>query len=138
MIKDEDENRVENKIKVDPFQLEVIHELESALGVSIHETADIDNKIFDYATQYAGYKTDNLGNIIKFHISLCAVKSEHLSIIKKLTKLTSLDLSENQITKIEGLDKLEILIFSNNKITKIEGLEYLTNLNVLFLDDNQI
>jgi internalin A len=56
-------------------------------------------------------------------------------------KLVKLNLSYNQITKIERLDTLtnlhELNLF-DNKITKIEGLDTLTNLQILYLSYNQI
>jgi internalin A len=55
--------------------------------------------------------------------------------------LEKLDLSNNQITKIEGLDKLvniSKLSINRNKITKIEGLDKLVNIKHLYLSDNKI
>ena len=58
-----------------------------------------------------------------------------------LVNLQELNLSQNQIPKIEGLDllvNLQELNLSINQITKIEGLEQLVNLWRLDLSDNQI
>ncbi|MHA1298761.1 MAG: leucine-rich repeat domain-containing protein [Candidatus Helarchaeota archaeon] len=58
-----------------------------------------------------------------------------------LTSLIILYLGRNQIDKIEGLNnlsELKTLVLSRNLIEKIEGLDKLTNLKVLFLDRNQI
>ena len=52
-----------------------------------------------------------------------------------------IDLSNNQITKIQGLDNLaslEMLWLEYNKITKIEGLEKLTKLEILDIYKNKI
>ena len=58
-----------------------------------------------------------------------------------LTSLTGLDLSGNQISKLEGLDHLTSLTWldlSDNQIAKLEGLASLTSLTRLYLSDNQI
>ena len=55
--------------------------------------------------------------------------------------LTTLNLDQNQISKIENLDKninLNVLYLNNNKITKIENLDNNINLQRLYLYDNQI
>ena len=61
--------------------------------------------------------------------------------ISNFTWLKNLDLSSNQISKIEGLESLvnlSTLDFSSNQILKIEGLESLVNLSTLLLYYNQI
>ena len=60
-----------------------------------------------------------------------------------LSGLTSLDVSFNQITRIEGLEEaglaaLHSLFLANNKITKIEGLGGLPSLQLLELGSNRI
>jgi Leucine-rich repeat (LRR) protein len=58
-----------------------------------------------------------------------------------MTRLETLWLSENMITRIRGLSKcknLRKLFLSTNKISKIEGLEKLTKLEVLWLTENHI
>ncbi len=68
---------------------------------------------------------------------------------KNLTKIPpnipmdtiSLNLGNNEITKIENLDhliNLQVLNLENNQITKIECLENCIDLQVLILEKNQI
>ena len=55
--------------------------------------------------------------------------------------MTSLDLSNNQITRIENLDtlvKLTSLELGGNQITRIENLDKLVNLNELNISNNMI
>jgi len=62
-------------------------------------------------------------------------------VIKEMQWLTNLDLSGNQISKLEGLDglsNLTVLYLSDNQISKLEGLDGLSNLTVLDLSGNQI
>ena len=65
-----------------------------------------------------------------------------LQLLTKYNKdIKELDLSNQNISKIEGLDeytKLEVLNLSGNNIKVLEGISYLTNLRVLILDDNKI
>ncbi|MBO35716.1 MAG: hypothetical protein CMO64_05960, partial [Verrucomicrobiales bacterium] len=59
--------------------------------------------------------------------------------LEKLTQLTRLDLSANQLTDVKGLEKLTQLKerwIRNNKLTSIEGLEKLTQLKILHLEHN--
>ena len=68
---------------------------------------------------------------------LVAIPSE----ISELIWLKELDLSHNQISKIEGLDSLvnlSTLILGSNQISKIEGLYTLVNLSELYLSTNKI
>ncbi|MCD8440287.1 leucine-rich repeat protein [Tenacibaculum finnmarkense] len=56
-------------------------------------------------------------------------------------KITGLNMSGNNITKIENLDKLtklSILRLSFNQIIKIENIEKLINLSELYIHNNQI
>nr|WP_262909742.1 leucine-rich repeat domain-containing protein [Porphyromonas gingivalis] len=58
-----------------------------------------------------------------------------------LTSLTGLSLRDNQIRKLEGLDSLTFLTglsLSENQIRKLEGLDHLTSLTRLDLSYNQI
>ena len=55
--------------------------------------------------------------------------------------IETLNLSHNQITKIEGLQQLvdlQQLDLSDNEINKIEGLDHLVNLQELHLTENVI
>ena len=61
--------------------------------------------------------------------------------LQKLVNLQTLDLWGNQISKIEGLQKLvnlQTLSLSDNQISKIEGLQKLVNLQTLDLSQSQI
>lgn len=61
--------------------------------------------------------------------------------VAKLTQLTELNLSKNQLTEINGLDKLVSLIrldLSENQITEISGLNSLSKLSKLDISNNLI
>ncbi len=61
--------------------------------------------------------------------------------VKEMSWLTELNLSSNEIKKIDGLDKLkklQNLYLDSNQITKIEGLHNLKKLQLLYLHSNQI
>ena len=61
--------------------------------------------------------------------------------LESLVNLSKLDFSSNQISKIEGLEKLvnlSTLLLYYNQISKIEGLEKIVNLSALYLPSNQI
>ena len=65
----------------------------------------------------------------------------HIHGLEELTKLTSLDLSFNNIKTIKRIDHLRDLkdvYFVQNKIQKIEGLEGLTKLRNLELAANRL
>ncbi len=69
------------------------------------------------------------------------IHSGRLTDLVKLTELTNLNLSGNQISDLSfliGLDKLESLDLSKNQITDISPLSELTQLRTLHLDDNKI
>ncbi|MEC8928971.1 MAG: leucine-rich repeat domain-containing protein, partial [Verrucomicrobiota bacterium] len=58
---------------------------------------------------------------------------------KKLTKLKTLRLDNNQLTSVEGLEKLtqlKELKLMSNELTSVQGLEKLTQLKELNLRDN--
>jgi internalin A len=64
-----------------------------------------------------------------------------ISVLGSLTNLTTLHLSNNQITDISSLGSLINLTrleLCDNQITDISSLGSLTNLTILFLDNNQI
>ncbi|WP_353354392.1 leucine-rich repeat domain-containing protein [Porphyromonas gingivalis] len=107
------------------------------------------------------FKQDSSGAVVELCLQECqidsmawlvdfpALKSLDLSHnqIRKLegldglTSLTGLSLRNNQISKLEGLDSLTSLIWlslRNNQISKLEGLERLTSLTGLYLSGNQI
>ena len=61
--------------------------------------------------------------------------------LHKCTNLTILDLSRNQISKMENLNSLKYLTslnLSHNKISKVEDIFQLHQLSNLFLNNNHI
>ena len=69
------------------------------------------------------------------------IRSGRLNDIGKLTELTKLNLSDNEITDLNfltPLTKLVSLDLSNNQITDISPLSGLTSLHTLHLDNNAI
>jgi internalin A len=72
------------------------------------------------------------------------LSNNNISKLEGLGDLDSLqvfDLSSNNISKLEGLsslDSLQVLNLSNNNITKLEGFDSLDNLQELRLSGNQI
>jgi hypothetical protein len=59
--------------------------------------------------------------------------------LKKLTKITDLDLYSIQLTSVKGLEKLTQLTelgLKSNRFRSVKGLENLKRLKYLFLDDN--
>lgn len=69
------------------------------------------------------------------------IKSSRLSELGRLTKLTSLDLSDNEIiglSFLKGLNELTTLDLRNNRIKDITPLSGLTELRTLYLDNNRI
>ncbi len=79
------------------------------------------------------------------HVKTLAIKFKNLQSVPALTdslpELENLDLSRNQIGKIEGLTKLvklKNLCLRENKLTKISNLETLVDLKELDLSDNNI
>ena len=86
-----------------------------------------------------GYLLDEDNNIIGLNLSDNQIsKIENL---KELESLQRLDLSNNQISKIENLKELEslqLLYLENNQISKIENLKELESLQLLYLENNQI
>eukprot|EP01015_Nassula_variabilis_P029557 TRINITY_DN634_c0_g1_i1.p1 TRINITY_DN634_c0_g1~~TRINITY_DN634_c0_g1_i1.p1 ORF type:complete len:482 (+),score=126.08 TRINITY_DN634_c0_g1_i1:32-1477(+) len=79
-----------------------------------------------------------------YEISACLVGSEMCirdMNLEHLVQLKWLDLSFNNVQKIEGLDKLVNLTdlsLYNNKVETIEGLDNCTKLNVLSMGSNQL
>jgi len=83
---------------------------------------------------------EGLANLrkLKLNSNIITVIDESIG---KLTMLEWLDLSFNNISKIENLDKLtnlQDLSLANNQITRIEKMEKLTKLNVLSLGYNHL
>lgn len=69
------------------------------------------------------------------------IRSGRLTELGKLTELTSLKLSDNEITDLDFLTPLQKLVsldLSNNQITDLTPLSQLRSLRTLHLDDNDI
>ena len=61
--------------------------------------------------------------------------------LENLTQLTSLRLTGNQLTDVKGLEnltQLTKLYLHKNQLTSVKGLEKLTELRYLWLNDNQL
>ncbi|AKV64918.1 Leucine Rich Repeat (LRR)-containing protein [Porphyromonas gingivalis] len=107
------------------------------------------------------FKQDSSGAVVELCLRECQIESmtwlidfpalkkldlsynqiSKLEGLERLTSLTKLRLRSNQIRKLEGLDSLTSLTklsLSDNQISKLEGLERLTSLAELYLLDNQI
>lgn len=75
------------------------------------------------------------------HLNLSFNEISKIENIVSLPNLTFLDFSQNKLTEIAKLpafQHLRVLILSKNFIEKIENLEVLPNLDVLDLNDNRI
>ena len=96
--------------------------------------------------RYTGNDYINIMDVLKLSQSLEKVTLQNLNItdmsrIGELKDLTYLNMTNNQISKIEGLDNkssLYSLNLTSNRIEKIEGLDNLTNLVNLSLTNNRI
>ena len=96
--------------------------------------------------RFAGDDYNNIIDALKYcksiqNVTIRNQKISDMSRVSELGNLRTLNLSINDINKIEGLENmttLEYLDLSDNEITKIEGLENLENLKEVFLNNNQI
>ncbi len=96
--------------------------------------------------RYTGNDYINIMDVLKLSQSLEKLTLQNLNItdmnrIGELKDLTYLNMTHNQISKIEGLDNkssLYSLNLTSNRIEKIEGLDNLTNLVNLSLTNNRI
>ncbi|MBQ3408736.1 MAG: leucine-rich repeat domain-containing protein [Clostridia bacterium] len=82
-----------------------------------------------------------LNNLNELSLWYCQINNEDLNYIKKLTNLTRLDLSYNEITdvsKIGDLTKITYLNLRGNKIEDINPLNKLINLSWLAIEKNSI
>ncbi|GAX82165.1 hypothetical protein CEUSTIGMA_g9593.t1 [Chlamydomonas eustigma] len=78
---------------------------------------------------------------IVFRLSLASKKLNGIACLEPCINLTDLDLSDNDITKIEGLGtltELRRLNLSSNRIQKVENISELKKLESLKLQGNQI
>ncbi len=99
-------------------------------------------------TRFAGTDYNDIIEGLKQCRNLKAItirnsKIKDMKIISKLNlnNLVYLNLSINQIDKIQGIENctnIERLVLSDNQITKIENIDHLNNLNELYLENNNI
>ena len=85
------------------------------------------------------FKQDSSGAVVELCLVDCRI--DCMAWLVDFPALKSLDLSHNQISKLEGLDGLTSLTglsLRNNQIRKLEGLDHLTSLTGLNLRGNQI
>ena len=85
------------------------------------------------------FKQDSSGAVVELRLRECQIES--MTWLIDFPALKKLDLSYNQIRKLEGLERLTSLTelyLSGNQISKLEGLNALTSLTELYLLDNQI
>ena len=85
------------------------------------------------------FKQDSSGAVVELCLVDCRI--DCMAWLVDFPALKSLDLSHNQISKLEGLDGLTSLTglsLRNNQIRKLEGLDHLTSLRGLDLSGNQI
>ncbi|MCE8189931.1 leucine-rich repeat protein [Porphyromonas gingivalis] len=85
------------------------------------------------------FKQDSSGAVVELCLRKCQVES--LAWLVDFSSLRILDLSYNEISKLEGLDCLTSLTelhLSGNQVRKLEGLDYLVSLKELYLSSNQI
>ena len=96
--------------------------------------------------RFTGDDYNNIIDALKYcksiqNVTIRNQKISDMSKVSGLGNLRTLNLSINDINKIEGLENmtnLEYLNLSDNEITKIEGLENLENLKEINLNNNQI
>ncbi|KKP39468.1 MAG: leucine-rich protein [Candidatus Peregrinibacteria bacterium GW2011_GWF2_33_10] len=127
---------IKNKIKLDSKEQESI--------LAIVNSAKIDNKNMTVFIDEYMPLADNYISIENNHIVELRINNSNLdsmSGISAFFALRYLDLSSNQIHRLQDLDNasvLESLYLSNNQISKIENLENLINLKELVLTANNL
>ena len=115
---------------------QAILDLEKAYNIEIPDLSsqeEIDPGIDRY------FKQDSSGAVVELCLVDCRI--DCMAWLVDFPALKSLDLSHNQISKLEGLDGLTSLTglsLRNNQIRKLEGLDHLTSLRGLDLSGNQI
>ena len=137
---------------------QAILDLEKAYNIEIPDLS-LQEEIDWWVDRY--FKQDSSGAVVELCLRECQIESmtwlidfpalkkldlsynqiSKLEGLERLTSLTKLRLRSNQIRKLEGLDSLTSLTklsLSDNQISKLEGLECLTSLAELYLLDNQI
>ena len=115
---------------------QAILDLEKAYNIEIPDLSsqeEIDPGIDRY------FKQDSSGAVVELCLVDCRI--DCMAWLVDFPALKSLDLSHNQISKLEGLDGLTSLTglsLRNNQIRKLEGLDHLTSLRGLDLSGNQL
>jgi energy-coupling factor transporter ATP-binding protein EcfA2 len=118
---------------------ESIKNIEKYCNIQLKELEQ--GSIWEYRNTY---KLNQRGDVIGLNISNNGI--EEIIGINALTKLQELNLSGNNISKIQfwsfydstRLKRLEILDLSNNKISRISNLKTLTGIRILNLSNNHI
>ena len=85
------------------------------------------------------FKQDSSGAVVELCLRECQIES--MTWLIGFPALKKLDLSRNQIAKLEGLERLTSLTelyLSGNQINKLESLDRLASLTMLNLSGNQI
>ncbi|ATS00217.1 miro-like protein [Porphyromonas gingivalis] len=85
------------------------------------------------------FKQDSSGAVVELCLRECQIES--MTWLIDFPALKKLDLSRNQIAKLEGLERLTSLTelyLSGNQINKLESLDRLASLTMLNLSGNQI
>ncbi len=101
------------------------------------------NEVTSLVLSFRGiYSIENLGGFTRLtRLQLDNNQIERISGLSTLRSLTWLDLSFNSIDRITGLEcltELTDLSLHGNKISRLDGIENLTKLSVLSVGNNQI
>lgn len=115
---------------------QAILDLERVYNIEIPDLSQ-QKKIWKNIERY--FKQDSSGAILELRLQNCEMDS--MAWVANFLSLSFLDLSSNQISKIEGLEglsSLKILHLGGNQINKIENIEQLSDLFSLDLNGNPI
>ena len=116
---------------------QAILDLEKTYNIEIPDLSSQEVVRYWDADRY--FKQDSSGAVVELCLVDCRI--DCMAWLVDFPALKSLDLSHNQISKLEGLDGLTSLTglsLRNNQIRKLEGLDHLTSLRGLDLSGNQI
>ncbi|MCE8192480.1 leucine-rich repeat protein [Porphyromonas gingivalis] len=115
---------------------QAILDLEKTYNIDIPDLSSRE-EIGSWIDRY--FKQDSSGAVVELRLRECQIES--MAWLVDFPALKILDLSYNQISKLEGLDgltSLTELYLWGNQISKLEGLDHLTSLTGLNLSGNQI
>ncbi|SJL22228.1 leucine-rich repeat domain-containing protein [Porphyromonas gingivalis] len=115
---------------------QAILDLEKTYNIDIPDLSSRE-EIGSWIDRY--FKQDSSGAVVELRLLECQIES--MAWLVDFPALKILDLSYNQISKLEGLDgltSLTELYLWGNQISKLEGLDHLTSLTGLNLSGNQI